>query len=409
MTRQMALQTRGLDVGYGRRCVVGNVTLDLVPGEVLCLVGPNGSGKSTLLKTIAGQIAPLGGGVLLDGRDASSFKADELARNLSVMLTGRMACEMLSCLDVVETGRIPYTNALGTLHEADREAVKSAMQAVGAWELRDCDFMQISDGQRQRVLLARAIAQDAAVMALDEPTSYLDIRHQLELLACVRDLARTRGWTCLLSLHELALAQKVADRVACVCEGGIFAQGTPEDVLDAPTVAHVFDLGRAAWSATLGCVEDAPLESVAQVFVLGGAGTAAASMRALRREGTGFCAGVLPENDVDCVLAHRLTTHVVSTPAFTVPDDETMARAREMMLASCEALVDCLGSMDAGPLEACRRELLACAQTAGLPVYGSAAQYLEALRNQRDSKCAGRPAGTCDDSSAQAQAEAARP
>ena len=210
MTRQIALQTCGLNVGYGRRCVVGGVTLDLVPGEVLCLVGPNGSGKSTLLKTIAGQIAPLGGTVLLDGRDASSFKADELARSLSVMLTGRMACEMLSCLDVVETGRIPYTNALGTLREADREAVRGAMQAVGAWELRERDFMQISDGQRQRVLLARAIAQDAPVMALDEPTSYLDIRHQLELLARVRDLARTRGWTCLLSLHELALAQKVA-------------------------------------------------------------------------------------------------------------------------------------------------------------------------------------------------------
>ena len=408
MTRQMALQTRGLNVGYGRRCVVGGVTLDLVPGEVLCLVGPNGSGKSTLLKTIAGQIAPLGGSVLLDGRDASSFKADELARNLSVMLTGRMACEMLSCLDVVETGRIPYTNALGTLREADREAVKSAMQAVGAWELRDCDFMQISDGQRQRVLLARAIAQDAPVMALDEPTSYLDIRHQLELLAIIRDLARTRRWTCLLSLHELALAQKVADRVACVCEGGIYAQGAPEDVLDAPTVAHVFDLGRAAWSATLGCVEDAPLESAARVFVLGGAGTAAASMRALRREGACFCAGVLPENDVDCVLAHRLTAHVVSTPAFTVPDDEALARAREA-LADCEALVDCLGSMDAGPLEACRREMLAWAQAAGLPVYGSAAQYLEALRNQRSSKRAGGATGVCDDSSTAAQTEAVRP
>ena len=179
MIRQMALQTCGLNVGYGRRCVVGGVTLDLVPGEVLCLVGPNGSGKSTLLKTIAGQIAPLGGTVLLDGRNASSFKADELARSLSVMLTGRMACEMLSCLDVVETGRIPYTNALGTLRETDREAVRGAMQAVGAWELRERDFMQISDGQRQRVLLARAIAQDAPVMALDEPTSYLGIRHQL--------------------------------------------------------------------------------------------------------------------------------------------------------------------------------------------------------------------------------------
>ena len=245
-------------------------------------------------------------------------------------------------------------------------------------------------------------------MALDEPTSYLDIRHQLELLACVRDLARTRGWTCLLSLHELALAQKVADRVACVCEGGIYAQGTPEDVLDAPTVAHVFDLGRAAWSATLGCVEDAPLESAARVFVLGGAGTAAASMRALRREGVGFCAGVLPENDVDCVLAHRLTAHVVSTPAFTVPDDEAMARAREA-LAGCEALVDCLGSMDAGPLGACRREMLECARAAGLPVYESAAQYLEALHNQRNDESADKEACICCDTTTATQAEAIRP
>lgn len=377
-----ALQTCGLAVGYAGRPVVGDVSLSVGRGEVLCLVGPNGSGKSTLLKTISAQIAPLRGHVLLCGHDATGLRANELARRLSVMLTGRVSCEMLSCLDVVETGRAPYTNALGALRQADRTAVRQAMELTGSWELRERDFMQISDGQRQRVLLARAVAQEPQVLALDEPTSYLDIRHQLELLGVVRDLARTRGWACVLSLHELALAQKVADRMACVCDGRVQALGTPEEVLDAPTVGRVFDLETAGYDGVFGTVEDAPLDGPARVFVLGGAGTAASSMRALRRERVPFCLGVLPENDLDCALGRRLTTQVVAVPAFCEVDEGAALAGREA-LRRCEALVDCLGPGAGGSVGACRAELLDEAGELGIPVFGSAAQYLEGARPDR--------------------------
>ena len=277
---------------------------------------------------------------------------------------------------------MPYTNALGALRENDRTAVRQAMRLTGSWELREHDFMQISDGQRQRVLLARAIAQEPQVLALDEPTSYLDIRHQLELLGVVRDLARTRGWACVLSLHELALAQKVADRVACVCDGSIQALGTPEEVLDAPTVGRVFDLKTAGYDGVFGTVEDAPLAGPARVFVLGGAGTAAPSMRALRREGVPLCLGVLPENDLDCALGRRLTAQVVSVPAFCEIDEDARRAGREV-LARCEALVDCLGPRGSGSVGACRAELLDAAAKLGIPVFESAAQYLEGTRAGR--------------------------
>lgn len=341
MTRQMALQTRGLNVGYGRHCVVGNVTLDLVPGEVLCLVGPNGSGKSTLLKTIAGQIAPLGGSVLLDGRDASSFKADELARNLSVMLTGRMACEMLSCLDVVETGRIPYTNALGTLHEADREAVKSAMQAVGAWELRDCDFMQISDGQRQRVLLARAIAQQPEMILLDEPTSFLDVRHKLDLLTILTRMARKKNITVVMSLHEIDLAEKVADRILTVKGDTQFGFGAPGEVFEEQAIRKLYDIEDGYFDPLFGSIElKKPAGDTPEVFVLAGAGTGISVYRKLQRENVPFATGVLYENDVDYRLARLLAAETVSVPAFSAPDDavyekafETMRRCGRILLA----------------------------------------------------------------------------
>lgn len=375
-----ALETHGLAAGYAGVAVVEGANLAVAPGEVLCLVGPNGSGKSTLIKTVAAQIAPVGGTVVLSGRDAHRMRAAEVARKLSVMLTGRVACEMLSCLDVVETGRLPFTAGLGTLRQADRDAVRDAMELVGAWELRERDFMQISDGQRQRVLLARAIAQRPRVMVLDEPTSYLDIRHQLELLGCVRGLARTRGVACVLSLHELGLAQKVADRLACVCEGKVVAQGTPEEVLDAATVARVFDLGQARYDAAFATVEDAPMTCAPRVFVLGGAGCAAGAMRALRRENVGFCLGVVPENDLDCTLARRLTAHTVSVGAFAQVDEAAVGRARKALLG-CEALLDCLGGQ-AGPLEPCRQALLGAARAAGIPVFGDVRRYLETFHNQ---------------------------
>ena len=372
-----ALQTRGLEVGYRRRRVLGDVCLEVAPGEVLCLVGANGCGKSTLLKTLARQLEPLGGSVLLDGADARGMRARDFARQVSVMLTGQPTSEMLSCLDVAQTGRIPYTDGLGRLAEADKQAVEQAMRATGSWHLRGRDFMQISDGQRQRVLLARAIAQEPATMLLDEPMSYLDVRHQLELLATLRGMARDTGCALVMSLHEMSLVGKVADKVACVRDGAVVAQGTPEDVLDEGVMGEVFGLGDCAYDAVLGCVERAPLSAPARVFVLAGAGRAAGAMRALRRAQVGFCAGILAENDVDCTIAKCLTSHVVSVPEFCAVDEAALARGLET-LRGCEALLDCLGDRLGPAIERCG-ELRQAARDLGLPVFGDVRECLAFL------------------------------
>ncbi len=381
------LQTCDLEVGYRQRRVLGRVSLEAAPGEVVCLVGANGCGKSTLLKTLARQLDPLGGCVMLDGTDARGMAAREFARRVSVMLTGQPASEMLSCLDVVETGRVPYTDGLGRLSAADKQAVEGAMRATGSWHLRTRDFMQISDGQRQRVLLARAIAQEPAVMLLDEPMSYLDVRHQLELLATLRAMALDTGCALVMSLHEMALVGKVADKVACVRDGAVVAQGTPEQVLSEAVMGEVFALEDCAFDAVLGSVERAPLDSEARVFVLAGAGRAAGAMRALRRAQVGFCAGILAANDVDCTVARRLTSHVVSVPEFCEVDEAALERGRQA-LRGCEALLDCLGE-HLGPGNWRCGELRACARALGMPVFSDVQACLEALGREQDGPAQG--------------------
>ena len=182
-----------LSAGYDKKVVVEGVDLKVRAGDVVALIGPNGSGKSTILKTITRHLAPLAGAVELDGREISRWKTAEFARNLAVMLTDRPRTELLTCRDIVEAGRHPYTGRMGTLSPDDHSRVDEAVKTAHVEELAECDFMQISDGQRQRVMLARAIAQDPRVLVLDEPTSYLDIRYQIDLLRILRHLAKSRN------------------------------------------------------------------------------------------------------------------------------------------------------------------------------------------------------------------------
>ena len=184
------IRTENLSVGYGGKPLIENICLHLRPGQIMTLIGPNGSGKSTILKTITGQLASLQGTVFLDGKSALSPL--ERARKLAVLMTDRVRPELMTCWDVVAMGRYPYTGRLGLLIETDREKVREALALVHGEELASLDFSQISDGQRQRVLLARALCQEPEVLVLDEPTSFLDIRHKLELLAILKDMVRLR-------------------------------------------------------------------------------------------------------------------------------------------------------------------------------------------------------------------------
>ena len=244
------LQLDHLAVGYHRKVLIRGIEIGVERAEIVTLIGPNGSGKSTILKTIARQIAPVDGDILLAGdREAHSslralgqYEPGELARQMAVMLTGRLQTELMTCRDVAAMGRYPYTGRFGILSEADERKVEEALAAVHAQHLADRPFDTLSDGERQRVLLARAICQEPKIIVLDEPTSFLDIRHKLELLDILYRMSREQGITVVMSMHEIDLAMKISDRILCVKGEEIFACGKPSEILDDGTVRELYDL-----------------------------------------------------------------------------------------------------------------------------------------------------------------------
>lgn len=236
------LETRTLTAGYDRKPVIRDADIVLHAGEVLVLIGPNGAGKSTLLKTIAMQLVPIAGTVCLEGRDMRSMRPDERARHMSVLLTGRKDTEWMTCREMASAGRFPYTGQLGILSEKDYEVVDRSLRRMGALELSELRFNSISDGQKQRVLLARALCQEPEVLVLDEPASYLDIRYQLELAEALRSLAHEEQMAVIVSLHELDLVKRCADRIVCLKEGHVDRIGSVEEIFAGDYLERLFDL-----------------------------------------------------------------------------------------------------------------------------------------------------------------------
>lgn len=254
MSTDPCLDAKELVVGYDGKPLISDIEIHVAPGQIVTLIGPNGAGKSTILKSIAGYLEPLGGIVQISGKPLKDMSSAELARELSVMLTERLRTELLTCTDIVESGRYPYTGRLGILTDADREVVRESMELVHVWDLRDRDFMQISDGQRQRIMLARAICQQPRLIMLDEPTNYLDIHYQIELLNVLRRLVSTREVGIVMSMHELTLAHKVSDYVICVKEGRISATGSPEQIFVPEVIDELYDLEPGVFDAVTGAV-----------------------------------------------------------------------------------------------------------------------------------------------------------
>ena len=294
------LRTQDLAVGYRGKALIEHIALQVRRGEIMTLIGPNGAGKSTILKSIIRQLEPLAGTVYIDGRATRSMAERELARSISVVMTDRVHPELMTCADVVATGRYPYTGSLGLLSQGDWAAVRSAMERVDALGLWDTDFGQLSDGQRQRILLARAICQEPEVMVLDEPTSFLDIRYKLELLAILKDLVRDKGMAAVVSLHELDLAQKISDTVVCVSpERGIDRWGPPEEIFAGDYIHRLYGVTRGSFDPLYGSLELERPAGRPQVFVIGGGGSGIPVYRRLQRRGVPFAAGILQENDLD--------------------------------------------------------------------------------------------------------------
>ena len=256
MMNEKALCTaRELAIGYGKTPLLSDICLGVQPGQILTLIGPNGAGKSTLLRTLAGQLAPMGGTVLLAGKDLTAYTGAQRAQKLALMAPHSRRMELTTCFDFVSAGRYPYTGRLGILSAEDRQQVHRALELVGAAQLADRDFNRISDGQRQRILLARALCQQPEVILLDEPTSFLDIKGKIELLTILKELAHTGQLAVILSLHELELAEKIADMVVCVSPGGVSGVLTPEQAFQPENIRTLYGLTEQQYTALFGTPE----------------------------------------------------------------------------------------------------------------------------------------------------------
>ena len=327
-----------MTVGYDGKPLIENIEIGVCRGEILTLIGPNGSGKSTILKSMIKQLRLLAGTVVLDGQDMATLKERDIAKKLAIVMTDRIRPELMTCWDVAATGRYPYTGRLGILSEEDKKIVDAAIATVQAQDFAGADFSRISDGQQQRILLARAIAQQPEVIVLDEPTSFLDVKHKLELLDILKRMVRERNVAVIVSLHELDLAEKISDRVVCVAHNRIDRCDTPEAVFSGDYIKQLYGIERGTFHAAFGSLEMARVEGEPKVFVIGGGGSGIPVYRFLQRANVPFAAGVIQQNDVEYPVAKALAAELVSVPAFAEICDEAIERAKRQ-IDLCKAVV----------------------------------------------------------------------
>ena len=352
-----------LAVGYNGKALIRDICIDIRKGEIVTLIGPNGAGKSTILKSITRQLSLIGGKVYFNEKNLHTMPFRDLSQKMAVVLTERLKTDLLTCYDIVASGRYPYTGKLGLLTEEDEQMVDEAMAVVHAQELGPKDFNAISDGQRQRILLARAICQDPEIIVLDEPTSFLDIRYKLELLSILRNMAKEKGITVIMSLHEIDLAEKISDRIICVKGDRIYRYGVPEEIFREEMIRDLYNIDNGFFDPLFGSIElPAPTgegwtngfggageigesggigesgESVGRVFVLSSGGSGIPVYRSLQKKNIPFIAGILAPNDIDYQLARLLAEEVITTPAFEEIAGPAFARAEEL-IRTCDKVI----------------------------------------------------------------------
>ena len=239
------LTTHNLTIGYKTskktvRCVASDISVSLLAGELVCLLGPNGAGKSTLLRSLAGMQPPIAGEVRLSGENIYHLQPQNLAKRLSLVLTEKVDVGMLSAYTLVSLGRYPYTDWWGNLTPEDEAIVHWAIKSVGAVHLAQRQVSELSDGERQKIMIARALAQSPIVMLLDEPTAFLDLPRRVEIMQLLRQLGRETNQAILLSTHDLDLALRLADKVWLLSTNGLLHVGAPEDLVLSGAFADTF-------------------------------------------------------------------------------------------------------------------------------------------------------------------------
>ncbi|MEV6391450.1 ABC transporter ATP-binding protein [Nocardia xishanensis] len=236
------LAADGISLGYGDRVIVDGLTLDITPGVITTVIGPNGCGKSTLLRSLGRLLRPRTGRILLDGKAISSMKTKDVARVVGMLPQTPVAPEGLTVADLVARGRHPHQSWIRQWSAADEAEVTTALEQTGIADLADRALDELSGGQRQRAWISMALAQGTDILLLDEPTTYLDLAHSLEVLDLVDRLHDELGRTVVMVLHDLNLAIRYSDQLIVMNAGRIVAQGSPADIVTAALLKEVFGL-----------------------------------------------------------------------------------------------------------------------------------------------------------------------
>ena len=343
------IRADGVELSLGDSRVLEGVDLRAGDGEFVGLVGPNGAGKTSLLRCINGVLTPDEGAVTVEGRRVAETPADAVSRLVATVPQDSSVAFEFPVERVVEMGRTPHRSRLDWSDGGD--AVERAMERTDVARFRERNVGEVSGGERRRVLLARALAQETPALLLDEPTASLDIDHQVRVLGLAADLA-SEGRTVLAAIHDLDLAARFCDRLCLLSEGRIRAAGPPAEVLDPDTVEAVFGTAaavardRATGTPTVTALRDRP-DREACVHVLGGGAAGARAVGDLRRAGYSVSLGVVPEGDTAAETARGLGCTVVTAPPFEAPGADAVA-AVAPLLDRADACLD-TGGPGSGP------------------------------------------------------------
>lgn len=237
-----AISTEGLSLGYGETMIIDELNVSIPKGEITVFIGSNGCGKSTLLRSLARLMKPMGGSVLLEGHSIAKLPTKEVAKQLAILPQGPEAPEGLTVHQLVKQGRYPYQNWLKQWSKQDEEAVNRALKSTKMEDLADRTVDSLSGGQRQRAWIAMTLAQETDIILLDEPTTYLDMTHQIEILDLLFDLNEKEQRTIVMVLHDLNLACRYAHHLVAIKDKSIYAEGRPETVINCDLVKNVFDM-----------------------------------------------------------------------------------------------------------------------------------------------------------------------
>jgi iron complex transport system ATP-binding protein len=327
ISQELVFKIHGVECSYGAHKVLSGVNLDVAPGSFLGIIGPNAAGKSTLIKTIAATLKPTRGVVYFKGEDLTKVSRRDLAQQMAVVPQETEINFPFSVMEVVLMGRHPHLGRFEQESEQDYEIVCTAMEKAGCWHLKDRSILELSGGERQKVILARALAQNPSIILLDEPVAHLDLSAQLEVLTLLQEMNREHGITVIAILHDLNMAAQFSEQMIMLHQGKIFAAGLPEKVLNAENIKEVYNtdvlvirhpITGDPQIVVLPSKDDKQVNSDApHIHLICGGGVGGALMGHLYRQGYNVTAGVVNIQDTDWDVGHSLGLQIVEEKPFS--------------------------------------------------------------------------------------------